>query len=990
MKITRQECKLLAQKGEYYEAVKLLGLKISERLRPVYRQGSQNNDNKRFNLNEDEEAAKSMLDMVKWLEADWSNLGGKLEALYLGGDRNEFCQSLEELVKAEQDVKETTLVKYSLLGEAHQETVLGCIINLASIKSPSNSKSFKKLGSFCYKWGSKVIDRAIQNGSVALTQHEEKQIEEYLKQVAWPNENDLSIQKTLVKELIGTTQLIEYHEDYEDHIPILQQEEQVTVKLFNTLPWLYQYSSITGGLLQVWRMVSNRLFELYSNSAKAYFEVLRIEGEDINASLRLLRLLAQHSGGLRHVLEDGFRNSAVSAWLEIVPQLFSRLHHPEPYVRNAITQLLERIASERPDDVVFAVVVASNKTDSRIEASLRDLNTTEELLESEQNQDDQLQSLNKIRSKLSTIVVNDVELVVRELRRITLLWDELWLGSLNQHYSDIQKRLISLNEEAKRLANNTSIPHDQKTKMMMDQQKALMKPVVTAFQHLAQITAAKPETPHEEKFQRRYGKLIQEALNRLLTNPAPMQPALCWSPFKQLHSELQQRAGKRNQLLMKEISPLLAKLKDSYLPVPGQPGLTVTQFYPLLSILPTKTRPKKLHLKGGNGRTYTYLFKGLEDLHLDERIMQFLSVCNKLLPPELSARNYSVTPLGARSGLIGWVHGASPLFIFYKKWQIRQHDKLNLNDNIKVDRPSELFFNKLNPALKAAGVSEKTPRRELPSSILREVHRELIRDTPSDLIHKELWCNSTSSSDFLNTQDIYARSLSVMSILGYIIGLGDRHLDNILLDHETGEVVHIDYNICFEKGHQLRVPERVPFRLTQNLESGLGLCGVNGLFRSASISTLETLRKGSETLMTLLEAFVYDPLVDWTGAVDVGYAGAIYGGAAATEQPNKIEMELEIHRSLMNTRLLEARQPMNSLRDETCRTLASLIEKLENYEIINSKLIEEKENLKKIKSVDRLLDSNDGRIASIPDKFRDYKQTKHNWNQAGFQIDANF
>ena len=37
-----------------------------------------------------------------------------------------------------------------------------------------------------------------------------------------------------------------------------------------------------------------------------------------------------------------------------------------------------------------------------------------------------------------------------------------------------------------------------------------MKPVLTAFQHLAQITAAKPETPQEEKFQRRYGKLIQD------------------------------------------------------------------------------------------------------------------------------------------------------------------------------------------------------------------------------------------------------------------------------------------------------------------------------------------------------------------------------------------------------------------------------------------------------------------------------------------------
>jgi PI-3-kinase-related kinase SMG-1 len=100
-------------------------------------------------------------------------------------------------------------------------------------------------------------------------------------------------------------------------------------------------------LLHIWRLVSNRLFELYSNAAKAYFESLRIAGQDINASLRLLRLLAKHSGGLKSVLEDGLRNSSVTAWLEIVPQLFSRLHHPEPYVRTAITELLERIAEER-------------------------------------------------------------------------------------------------------------------------------------------------------------------------------------------------------------------------------------------------------------------------------------------------------------------------------------------------------------------------------------------------------------------------------------------------------------------------------------------------------------------------------------------------------------------------------------------------------------------------------------------------------------------
>jgi len=34
----------------------------------------------------------------------------------------------------------------------------------------------------------------------------------------------------------------------------------------------------------------------------------------------------------------------------------------------------------------------------------------------------------------------------------------------------------------------------------------------------------------------------------------------------------------------------------------------------------------------------------------------------------------------------------------------------------------------------------------------------------------------------------YARSTAVMSMIGYIIGLGDRHLDNMLVDFTTGEV----------------------------------------------------------------------------------------------------------------------------------------------------------------------------------------------------------
>ena len=55
--------------------------------------------------------------------------------------------------------------------------------------------------------------------------------------------------------------------------------------------------------------------------------------------------------------------------------------------------------------------------------------------------------------------------------------------------------------------------------------------------------------------------------------------------------------------------------------------------------------------------------------------------------------------------------------------------------------------------------------------------------------------------------------------VGYMLGLGDRHLDNILLDLDSGEVVHIDFNLAFDTGLQLRVPEIVPFRLTPTLQA---------------------------------------------------------------------------------------------------------------------------------------------------------------------------
>ncbi|CAF4619790.1 unnamed protein product, partial [Rotaria sp. Silwood2] len=75
-------------------------------------------------------------------------------------------------------------------------------------------------------------------------------------------------------------------------------------------------------------------------------------------------------------------------------------------------------------------------------------------------------------------------------------------------------------------------------------------------------------------------------------------------------------------------------------------------------------------------------------------------------------------------------------------------------------------------------------------------------------------------------------------------------------------IIHIDYNICFEKGKKLRVSEKVPYRLTQNLQNALGIAGLE------------------EILLNLLESFIYDPLIDWTGH-HTGVLAAFYGGQSS-------------------------------------------------------------------------------------------------------------
>lgn len=48
-------------------------------------------------------------------------------------------------------------------------------------------------------------------------------------------------------------------------------------------------------------------------------------------------------------------------------------------------------------------------------------------------------------------------MLVAELRRVTVLWDELWLGVLLQQHMYVLRRIQQLEDEVKRVQNNNTL-----------------------------------------------------------------------------------------------------------------------------------------------------------------------------------------------------------------------------------------------------------------------------------------------------------------------------------------------------------------------------------------------------------------------------------------------------------------------------------------------------------------------------------------------------
>ncbi|KAH7327706.1 atypical PIKK FRAP protein kinase [Rhizoctonia solani] len=550
-------------------------------------------------------------------------------------------------------------------------------------------------------------------------------------------------------------------------------------------------------------------------------------------SLRLLTMWFKYGA---HTAVDKDMSEGISAlpadtWLEVIPQIIARIQTPSTRIRRLINNLLIGVGHAHPQALIYPLSVASRSTSiARKQAAAL--------------------ILNQMRAQFNTLV-DEALSISNELIRVAILWPEMWHEGL---------------EEASRLYFTERDPEGM---------IAVLEPLHTQLETGASTT-------REKSFLQAFGEQLAQAREHTRAYQAygnQRELAAAWEIYYVVFKRIERQLASMPVLDLQFASPILKRARNLRLAIPGsyavgRPVVTIASFSPNLAIIASKQRPRRMTIYGNDGREYQFGLKGHEDLRQDERAMQLFGLVNTLLSQDpdsfkraLHIQRYPIIPLAPNVGLMGWVQQTETLHVLIRDYRETRRILLNIEYRLMLQ---------MAPDYESLTLIQKV-----------EVFEYALDNTTGQDLYRILWLKSVNSEEWLERRTTYTRSLAVTSMVGYILGLGDRHPSNLLIHRITGKIVHVDFGDCFEVAmNREKYPEKVPFRLTRMLTKAMEVSGIKGQgsYRNTCIITMEVLRGNRDSLLAVLEAFVWDPLINWrlmqlaAAAAAAGAPSSLRGG----------------------------------------------------------------------------------------------------------------
>ncbi|KAL7493369.1 hypothetical protein ACHAWT_002400 [Skeletonema menzelii] len=206
------------------------------------------------------------------------------------------------------------------------------------------------------------------------------------------------------------------------------------------------------------------------------------------------------------------------------------------------------------------------------------------------------------------------------------------------------------------------------------------------------------------------------------------------------------------------------------------------------------------------------LYKHGDDLRQELLAIQLIERCNEILKAsglDLKLKTFRCLPVGAQKGFIEWVKGTVPL-----------------SELCKTSGSSQSGDNPIQDFLRSAAFDDSAPY----------------------FVKKDV-------------MDTYVKSCAGYCVITYLLGVGDRHLDNILL-HQNGHLLHCDYS--FILGHDPKT--YMPMRITDEMVMGFGGRESDNFARFVSFAgaAFLTLRRHNNlrTLLSHIRLMVDSNMVD--------------------------------------------------------------------------------------------------------------------------------
>ncbi|KAI6645867.1 Phosphatidylinositol 3-kinase catalytic subunit type 3-like [Oopsacas minuta] len=237
----------------------------------------------------------------------------------------------------------------------------------------------------------------------------------------------------------------------------------------------------------------------------------------------------------------------------------------------------------------------------------------------------------------------------------------------------------------------------------------------------------------------------------------------------------------------------------SEMPLPIDPSAHVVSLpVDRVCVLKSNTQPLLLPFRIKDGSERLVMFKRGDDLRQDQLVLQMVSLMDRLLRREgldLKLSPYHVQPVSPTDGFVEFVHNST-----------------SVQDILGKEGSIQAYMKKHNPDL------------------------------------------STRSGIKAEAMDNYVRSLAGYCVASYLMGIGDRHLENLLITN-SGKFFHIDFGYILGRDPR---PFPPPMKLSKEMVEGM--CGTASKeyeeFRGHCYSAFLILRRHANLILNLLSLMV--------------------------------------------------------------------------------------------------------------------------------------